>query len=409
MKARETCAGRAVTRYCRGPCLKVLVVNPSLFAPHYDYHLCRALVQNGDSVTMVGRPLREYERVAGEPFEFAGLFYRNTARSQVGWRTSKVGHVRKGLEHAFGLRALERLAIDERADIVHFQWLVLPFLDLFALHRLHRRCGLVLTVHNANIGTHSTGVVVGAFGATLQAWGRKRAVLSFDRYIAHSFKTVDSLNALGIKSEQIVHLPHPPLELDAPSAPRLHSTANSPRDILFFGAIKPYKGVDILIEAGIEMAAKRRDFRITIAGRPFQSMETLLARIDTARARDVFRFDLDFVSDARLAQYLSAADIVVFPYREIDGSGALSHAIQFGKPIVASRVGGFSERPFVEYLELVPPNDVRSLAATLTELLDNPARVDDLSKKSSALRELLPSWHAYAQACQTAYREIILR
>ena len=387
--------------------MKVLVVNPSLFAPHYDYHLCRALVENGDSVTMVGRPLREYESVADEPFEFAGIFYQNTARSEAGWRTSRIGHFRKGLEHASGLRALESLATNERADIVHFQWLVLPLLDRFALNRLHRRFGLVLTVHNATIGTHSTGAPIGGFGARLQAMGRKRAVLSFDRYIAHSVKTVESLVKLGIKPGQIVHLPHPPLGLDAPSTPRLDLATNLPRELLFFGAIKPYKGVDILIDAGIQMAAKRRDFRITIAGRPFQSMDALLARVNAAQAQDVFRFDLDFVSDAKLAEYISAANIIVFPYREIDGSGALSHAIPFEKPIVASRVGGFSELPFADYLELVPPNNAHCLAATLMELLDNPARLECLAVKSSALRSSLPSWHIYAQACQTAYRQII--
>ena len=241
----------------------------------------------------------------------------------------------------------------------------------------------------------------------LQSLGQKGAVLSFDRYIVHSAKTVTRLIELGIRPDCIVHLPHPPLELDAPFLGHPAPEVNQPRDILFFGAIKPYKGVDVLIEAGIAMAAKRRDFRITIAGRPYQSLETLRARIVRAGADDVFRFDLEFVSDPKLAQYLAAASIVVFPYREIDGSGALSHAIRFGKPIVASRVGGFAEPPFKDYMELVPPDDADALATTLAGLLDEPARLQHLAQKAISLHHLLPSWVDYALACQAAYRDII--
>lgn len=387
--------------------MKVLIVNPSLFAPHYDYHLCRALVEIGESVTMVGRPFRQYEQLADEPFDFADLFYRGTARHETGWRTSRLSHIRKGFQHAFGLRALEKLAIDQRADIVHFQWLVLPFLDCIALRRLRRRCGLVLTVHNAEITTHSSGAVVGGFGAMLQSLGQKGAVLSFDHYVVHSAKTVNRLIELGISPDRIVHLPHPPLELDAPTSGHPEPEVDQRREILFFGTIKPYKGVDVLIEAGIVLAAIRRDFRITIAGRPYQSLETLRARIFKAGADEVFRFDLNFVPDAKLAQYLAAASIVVFPYREIDGSGALSHAISFGKPIVASRVGGFAEPPFKDHMELVPPDDAGALAATLARLLDEPARLQLLKQKANTLHHLLPSWVDYALACRAAYREII--
>jgi glycosyltransferase involved in cell wall biosynthesis len=387
--------------------LKVFIVNPSLFAPHYDYHLCRALVEIGDSVTMVGRPFRRYEQLADEPFEYAGMFYRRTAQRETDWRTSRVGHILKGIEHGFGLRALEKLTIDQRAEIVHFQWLVLPFLDRVFLRRFRRRGGAVLTVHNAEIATHSRGTVVGGIGSMLQSLGQTGAALSFDRYVVHSAKTADHLVDIGINSRRIICLPHPPLELAGASAMNCAPVVGRPRDILFFGTIKPYKGVDVLIEAGIVMAAKRRDFRITIAGRPYQSLESLRDRIVKAGADDVFRFDLNFLPDARLAEYLADASIVVFPYREIDGSGALSHAVKFGKPIVASRVGGFDEPPFRDCLELVAPDDAGALATKLTQLLDEPVRLQLLADKVTTLLHLLPTWTEYARACQTAYRDLL--
>lgn len=356
---------------------------------------------------MVGRPLRQHEQRGDGPFAFTELFYRRTSQRDASWQSSRVGRILKGLEHAAGLWALERLVIENRADIVHFQWLVLPFVDRIALGRLRRRCGLVLTVHNSEISTHSPRAVLGKLGAMLQSSGQKSAVLSFDRYIVHSVKTFNRLIELGIAPARIVRQQHPPLELRVESSPPKTPETGKRHEILFFGAIKPYKGVDVLIEAGIAMATKRSDFRITIAGQPFQSLDSLRARIAMTGADDVFRFDLDYVSEARLAGYLSAASVVVFPYREIDGSGALSHAVQLGKPIVASRVGGFAEPPFMDHIALVPPEDVKALAALLSELLDEPARLRDLEQKSASLRNLLPSWIDYAQACQTAYREIV--
>jgi glycosyltransferase involved in cell wall biosynthesis len=387
--------------------LNVLIVDPSLFAPAYDYHLCRALAEIGDSVTMIGRPLREYEPPVTGPFAFADLFYRRAAQREASWRTSRLGRISKGFEHLAGLLALERLASEKRADIVHFQWLVLPILDSMTINRLRRRCGLVLTVHNAELTTHSSASVIGTFGAMLQSLGQRAAALGFERYIVHSARTLESLIQLGITPERIVLRQHPPLDLEGKCSPHLQSEADKRPSILYFGAIKPYKGVDVLIEAGIAMAATRRDFRITIAGRPFQSLDALRARIAKAGATDLFHFDLDYIPDDRLAAYLMAASVVVFPYREIDGSGALSHAIRFGKPIVASSVGGFAEAPFKDYLELVNPEDANALATLLMTLLDTPDRLEVLARRTSALQELLPSWTDYALACRSAYREIL--
>lgn len=386
--------------------MNVVVVNPSLFAPYYDYHLCRAVADLGLTVTMVGRPLRQNEQPPEGSFAYSALFYRRTDRGEAGRRTSKLSRILKGFEHAAGLVALENLVVQEHADVVHFQWLVLPFIDRIWLGRLRRRCGLVLTVHNAEIVTHNSRAVIGRLGAIVHSLGQRSAVLSFDRYIVHSTQTFNRLRGLGIAAERIVRLQHPPLDLNLARKNQARSVATERHEILFFGSIKPYKGVDVLIEAGISMAAKRRDFRITIAGQPFQSLDELRLRIANSGAEDVFRFDLNYVSDEKLADYLAEARIVVFPYREIDGSGALSHAVRFQKPIVASKVGGFAESPFAEHLSLVPPDDAIALTATLSELLDEPTRLDELERKSALLLNLLPSWNDYAQACNAVYQAI---
>lgn len=386
--------------------MRVLVVDPSLFTLPYDQAFCRALTDVGAEVTLVGRPLRGYESLDGEPFAFAPLFYRGSSQRETGWRTSRLGRLRKGLEHAVGLRALVSLAARQDADIVHVQWLMLPFLDRLALARLRRRAGLVLTVHNAELAAHSSSAVVGRLGALMQALGQTAAVKAFDRYIAHTAKTVTQLEALGIEPERILLLPHPPLDLATPPAVEKAPAGDGRLDILLFGSIKPYKGVDVLIDAGIAMARRRRDFRITIAGRPFLPLDGPRERISAAGVTDAFRFELDYLSDERLAGHLATAALTVFPYREIDGSGALALATRFGKPIVASRVGVFAEPPVKDHVALVPPGDAPALAATLEALLDDAPRRAALAERSRALATLLPSWEAFAEACAAAYAEI---
>jgi glycosyltransferase involved in cell wall biosynthesis len=284
---------------------------------------------------------------------------------------------------------------------------MLPFLDRFALARLRRRAGLVLTVHNAEIATHSSSAIVGRLGAMLQAMGQTEAVSIFDRYVAHTIKTVKQLERLGIAPERILLMPHPPLDLDTAAPSTVPAPGKASWNFLFFGSIKPYKGVDILIEAGLRVASMRRDFRIIIAGRPFQALDGLRSRIDAAGANDLFHFDLDYLPSERLANYLTQASAVVFPYREIDGSGALALAARFHKPIIASRVGVFAEAPAKDLIRLVPAEDPKALAAALTALLNNPADLETLTDGSRRLESLLPSWPDFARTCHAAYREIL--
>lgn len=94
-------------------------------------------------------------------------------------------------------------------------------------------------------------------------------------------------------------------------------------------------------------------------------MEALRAHVATSGIENVFGVDLDYLSDNKISEYLAATSVVVFPCRDIDGSGALLRAIRFEKPIVASKVRGLNEPTFRDHFELVPPGDAAALLATL--------------------------------------------
>jgi len=374
------------------------LLDPSLFTLPFDVHFARALAAEGARAGLVGRPLRAYETLAGEPFAFHPLFYRLGEGPRAGWRSSPARRALKGAEHVVGHLRLARLIAREGIDVLHVQWLALPPVDRLFLARLRRRVQLFLTVHNAGLLPHDTRSLAGR----LLASGREGLFDLFDGFVAHTEKTVRHLDGLGIDRRRILLAPHPPLTLAAGSGSPAESGDGPPR-ILFFGAIKPYKGVDLLVDAALALAARGRDFRLTVAGRPFLDMEPLLDRIRTAGAERHFAFELDYVPDERLDALLRQADIVVFPYREIDGSGALALAASYGRAIVASRVGMFAEPPVAGRVALVEPENVADLAATLDRLVTDTAARTELARRGAELARELGDWRSYARACLDFY------
>ena len=122
--------------------------------------------------------------------------------------------------------------------------------------------------------------------------------------------------------------------------------------MLFFGLMRPYKGIDVLLEAwrGIEGA------ELWVVGMP---------RMDIARSkrwrRPGVRFVPRFVGDDELPAYFRRADLVVLPYREIDQSGVLFTALAFGAPLLLSDVGGFPELAATGAARTFPAGDAAAL------------------------------------------------
>lgn len=121
---------------------------------------------------------------------------------------------------------------------------------------------------------------------------------------------------------------------------------NGDKAILFFGRIRPSKGLEYLIAAFQQLSNKHNAYRLVIAGRPdncesyWNAIQNSIAE-DARSGRIILRSE--FVPDAETEIYFKAADVLVLPYLSIYQSGVLFLAYSFGLPVLASDVGGLKD------------------------------------------------------------------
>jgi glycosyltransferase involved in cell wall biosynthesis len=171
--------------------------------------------------------------------------------------------------------------------------------------------------------------------------------------------------------------------------------------VLCFGVLRPYKGVDVLVDAFRDIEGAE----LWVVGRPWMPVEPLERA--AARSRATVRFVDRFVSDAQLPAFFRRADVVALPHRRVDQSGVLYTALAFGKAMVLSDVGGFSEVGRVdEAAELVPPEDPAALAQALSRLIADPGARHALEQRAAAAATGRYSWDDIARRTLALYEEL---
>ena len=112
------------------------------------------------------------------------------------------------------------------------------------------------------------------------------------------------------------------------------------KTLLFFGLIREYKGLDILLEAFGKLG---EDYRLIIAGEPYGSFGKYEKIMERLPNRDAIHLFPDYIPDSRVAVFFSAADAVVLPYRSATQSGISSVAYHFEVPMIVTDTGGLKE------------------------------------------------------------------
>ena len=146
--------------------------------------------------------------------------------------------------------------------------------------------------------------------------------------------------------------------------------AESERVILFFGFIRKYKGLDILLEAMALLKVKQQDAsfkfpKLLLAGEFYEDEKTYQQQIDALGIRDNLILKTGFIPDAAVKQYFCAADLVIQPYRNATQSGVTPLAYHFEKPMIVTNVGALPDYVPHEKAGLVAEPTAASLAAAM--------------------------------------------
>jgi len=183
-----------------------------------------------------------------------------------------------------------------------------------------------------------------------------------------------------------------------------HAAPSGTFTVLFFGFIRQYKGLDVLIRAVGAMRASGRDCRLLVVGRPVEPFAPYQALMRELGIEAVTECVLDYVPIEAISGYFNRSSCVVLPYIDASQSGVLQLAYAFGKPVVASRVGGLPEAVIEGGSGLlVAAGDPAGLAAALTRLLDDPALCRRLSEGAEELAKTRFAWTSIARLTLSAY------
>jgi glycosyltransferase involved in cell wall biosynthesis len=204
-----------------------------------------------------------------------------------------------------------------------------------------------------------------------------RAVLGHaDLLIVHASHQTQQLAALGLGDRPVVEAFHPRFaagdlcRLPTPEqvAAERARQGNPELSLLSFGAIRPYKGIDLALEALTRLAPTAR-VRLTVAGVFWDGGEELRRRVSALGLQDRVELRDGFVSNEQAALLFSAADASLLPYRSASQSGVVQLSFAYGRPVIATEVGGLGEAiQDGENGILCPPSDVGALAAAIERL-----------------------------------------
>ncbi len=415
--------------------MRVHVVDPSAYTPPYDHALCLALARAGAEVELFTSRFAYGPVAVPEGYRRRELFYR-AARFAPGSRAQRVA---KLAEHVPDMLRYRRAA--RAADIVHFQWLSVQHLDAHLLPRGRRaprtghpggprrsRPALVLTAHDVMPREPRPG----------QLSAQRRLYDRFDAIVVHSEHGRERLiDELGVDPDRVYVIPHGAFAHLAEAPPQPGGRAPFQTDkpvVLCFGLMRPYKGIDVLLDAwrmlGTRPATLPADRPATPAtpsvgppadpspappAAPPVALDAELwivgmPRMDISHLRAIappsVRFVPRFIADSELPAYFQRADLVVLPYREIDQSGVLFTALAFGKPLLLSDVGGFGEIAATGAARTVPAGDPVALHGALAELLGDPAALAAMAARARDAIAGEYAWEMIARRTLTLYESL---
>jgi len=379
----------------------------------YAFGLSTALASKGVSLDVIGSD----EVDSPELHTFPNLRFLNFRGSQ----RSDASFAEKLSKVLVYYAKLIRYIARSEAKILHILWNgKLELFDRTILMLYCKALGkkIVFTAHNVNRARRDGK----------DSWLNRVTLKIQYRLCDHIFVHTEAMKgelcqdfAVAEKAVTVISFPinnaSPDTKLTSAEAKRRLGLRDDEGAILFFGRVRPYKGIEYLLDAfRVLLANQQGNYRLIIAGEPIKGYEDYRQEIESSVRRD---FDqgqvilrIQFIPDDEVEVYFKAADVLVLPYKEIFQSGVLFLAYAFGLPVVATDVGSFRE----EIVDgstgfLCKPGDPSEMASAIETYF-----ASDLFKNLNVHRREIKdyanakhSWRAVAESTCTAYAKLLGR
>ncbi|GBE33595.1 D-inositol 3-phosphate glycosyltransferase [bacterium BMS3Bbin06] len=283
----------------------------------------------------------------------------------IGYKEPGVSYIMDSLNPVTWLKTC-RLFVEHSTKAVIMPWWTVFWAVCFGsvIKRLHQRNIKVLFLCH-NVMDHESS----AWKAILAS----RVLSRVQNFLVHTKNDAEKLKAINPEAEIIVH-PHPvynhfPVINERP-------TRRARLELLFFGFVRPYKGVDILLKT-MELI-KGEDVFLTIAGEWWGSDKAVRKVLHESAVSNKVEVIDRYLSEHETAELFSRTDVVVLPYTNATVTGVIPLAYHYGKPVIVSDVGGLSDQVEDGVTgRLVRPEDPYALAEVIREFLLNPALIPE--------------------------------
>lgn len=227
---------------------------------------------------------------------------------------------------------------------------------------------IIWTVHNL--------IAHEALFPKLELWVQRQLVQQIDNVIVHHKTAHNTVVQLyGVASEKVKVIPHGHYRtvygpaIDKSSARQQLGLSLQKKVYLNFGMLRPYKGIETLLEVWREGQLFLRQTTLLIAGKPKDTAYEQIIR-EMVTNIDTVILHLKYIEDRDIPLYFSAADVVVLPFNNLLTSGSLLLAMSYGKPIIAPRLSGIPETLANAETLLYSPDENLGLLHSLKKSLE---------------------------------------
>jgi D-inositol-3-phosphate glycosyltransferase len=389
--------------------LKVALLTGGIDRP-YAFGLAMALAETNVHVDVIGSDIVD----SPEMHETTNITFLNL------WPPRKpnpslMEKVSRTLRHYFSLIRYSAIA---RPRVFHILWnSKIQLFDRTLIMLYFRVLGkrVALTAHNVNQARRDSR----------DSW-LNRITLRIqyrlaDRIFVHTEKMrFELLSDFGVADRSVTVIRHPinnafpNTSLSPPEAKSRLGLGESDKAILCFGRIKPYKGIEYLLQAFQKLVAKDDRYRLVIAGEVEKEskeyMDSLIQAMPSSMEKGRIILKPQFILDEEMELYFKAADVFVLPYKEIFQSGVLFLGYSFGLPVIVTDVGSFRE-DVVEGITgyVCRPGDPMDLARTI-EVYFGSDLYHNLATKRQDIKNHAHthhSWAAVAKLTREAYEGML--